>query len=188
LPTGFNKADFTSSCGQETYGIVDANFHLAITNFLNDQMRRILLLSILCPQFVAGICWGGDGLDTWTVRTNSLSSTNWLYDIAYGNDQFVAVGGSQVPSFGGWFHGAGVITTSADGTNWFQKTIPSGTGTLVGLTHAAGFYVAVGNTHNPYLTRRRQLERASLWCYQRPDSRGLRQRPLRRRRLQRCNS
>lgn len=87
--------------------------------------------------------WAADGLDTWIVRTNSLSATNWLYSITYGNDQFVAVGGSQIPRFGGWPEGAGVITSSADGSNWVAKTIP-GTRTLLGVTHAAGFYVAVG--------------------------------------------
>src|SRR5258705_11143303 len=109
-------------------------------------MKRILLLSILCPQFLAWICWGADGLDTWTERSVSLLTTNWLYDIGYGNDQFVVVGGSQIASFGGWgsFPGAGVIATSADVTNWFQDILPSDTFKLLPVTHAAGVYVAVG--------------------------------------------
>jgi hypothetical protein len=95
LQSGLNEADFMSSFGPETYGIVVANIHLAITKLPNDQMKRILLLSILCPQFVARSCWGGDGLDTWTVRSNSLSSTNWL-SVASGKGRFVAVGSSGV--------------------------------------------------------------------------------------------
>ncbi len=104
-----------------------------------NQMKRILLLSILCPQFVARICWCGDGLDTWTVRSNSLTSTNWLYDVAFGNDQFVAVGGSQ-----DIYAGMGVVLTSLDRTNWVQEILPTGTGTRLGITHGAGLYVAVG--------------------------------------------
>src|SRR2546422_6848275 len=88
-------ADFTRSSAQAISGIGVANIYLAITQLPYDQMKRVLLLTILCPQFVAGICWGSDGLDSWTVRTNSLTSTNWLYDVAFGNNQFVAVGGSQ---------------------------------------------------------------------------------------------
>jgi len=140
LQPGFKLGGFHEQFWPETHGIVVANIYLAITKLPNDQMKRILLLSILCPQFVARICWGGDGLDTWTVRSNSLSSTSWLYDVACGNDQFVAVGGSQAQ-----IHpDMGVVLTSLDRTNWLQEILPTGTETLLGVTHAAGFYLAVG--------------------------------------------
>src|SRR5438477_2191667 len=107
-------------------------------------MKRILLPPILSTMLFAQLSRAADGLDIWTLHSRSLSSTNWLYDIAFGKDRFVAVGGSQLPTFGGSFPGRGVIATSVDGTNWFQRTIPPGTGTLVGVTRGPELFVAVG--------------------------------------------
>ncbi len=39
------------------------------------------------------VCGSDDGLNTWDLRISPLRSTNWLYGIAYANDQFVTVGG-----------------------------------------------------------------------------------------------
>jgi len=88
-------------------------------------------------------CLGAaDGLDTWTLRSSPLPSTNMLYAIIYANGQFVAVGGTSPATW----QGAGVILRSTDGTSWTQATIPGGTGTLRSVTSGQGTYVAAGRT------------------------------------------
>src|SRR5437879_4144291 len=116
-----------------------------------NSMRRILMISRLCAMLWWQCLWAADSLDTWTLRLSPLPSTNWLYSIAYGNDQFVAVGGSPVLVGAGQFGaGAGVLMTSPDGANWVQQTIPNGTGTLLGIAFGAELYVAV--TKNRLIT------------------------------------
>ena len=105
-------------------------------------MRSVLMISRLCAIFWLQCLWAANGLDTWTLRSSPLPSTNWLYAIIYANGQFVAVGGTSPATW----QGAGVILRSTDGTSWTQATIPGGTGTLRSVTSGQGTYVAAGRT------------------------------------------
>ena len=67
--------------------------------------------------------------DTWTVR-NPQPTANAMFDVAYGNGQFVAVGD------------LGTIIASADGVNW--TVCQSGTtNRLSAVTYGSGRFVAV---------------------------------------------
>jgi hypothetical protein len=69
-----------------------------------------------------------DGI-TWTAR-NSQTQTG-LNGVAYGNNEFVAVGYN------------GTVVTSPDGTNWTSQT-PETTSTLAAIAYGNGVFVAAG--------------------------------------------
>ena len=70
------------------------------------------------------------GQSHWQV-VSPLPQNNYLYGVAYGNNQFVAVGD------------AGTILTSPDGSTWTSQT--SGTqGLLQAVTYGDSLFVAVG--------------------------------------------
>jgi hypothetical protein len=88
-----------------------------------------LLLITLLLTFVCG-CLPASAQSVWTRQT--LSLTDDLTGIVYGNGQFVAVGDP------------GVIITSPDGTTWTSRT--SGTSNpLRGIAYGNGLYVATGS-------------------------------------------
>lgn len=101
--------------------ISDANSDLIV---LMRAYHRLLLLGAI---FLA------DGLsaqESWSTVPSPV--THGLWSVAWGGDQFVAVGE------------AGTILSSADGVNWTKRE--SGTTRwLVGVTHARGVFVAVGD-------------------------------------------
>jgi len=81
-----------------------------------------------------------DGL-IWSSRVSGIAADT-LFDVAFGNNTFVAVGGSQ---FG---FGPGVTVTSADGITWTPVTWTAGnpapTAVLRGVSYLNGQFVAVG--------------------------------------------
>ena len=93
----------------------------------------------------------GDVLDNWV---SAQFSTNGFYfsDVAYGNNRYVAVGGSIYYDSGSDF---GVICTSEDGQSWtvrhrpvfFVSTFPS---KLNNVIYANGLYLAGGYTSTIY--------------------------------------
>lgn len=85
-----------------------------------------------------------DGI-TWTVQkpgqSGSLTSISVLTEVGYGNNTFVAVGGSG--TFNPASFNNGVILTSSDGANWNNQS--SGIqGLLVGVAYGNQAFVAVG--------------------------------------------
>lgn len=86
----------------------------------------------------AGVILTSPDAVNWTSQDSPTPVS--LYGVAYGNNEFVAVGGNDVA-------GVGVILTGTpDGTNWTQQPV-SGTLTesLTGVLYASGQFVAVGN-------------------------------------------
>ena len=109
-----------------------------------------------------------DGV-TWFNR--HFEDDRYLQGVAYGNGQFVAVGGNlSLTSIDGtnWtpheagggdaiVYGNGIfvavgitgaITTSSDGVNWTQQSLP--TNPLYSIAYNNGQFVAVGGTLNPF--------------------------------------
>jgi hypothetical protein len=84
-----------------------------MTNTLNSSCVLLLLLLSHVGR--------ADGLDIWTKRysTNpfSVSPSDNLSGIVYGNGQFVAVGWHYDTNW----NATGLIVTSPDGVNWFRR-------------------------------------------------------------------
>jgi hypothetical protein len=74
----------------------------------------------------------------WTSQESQTPAS--LYGVAYGNNEFVAVGGNTVAAIGV------ILTGTPDGTTWTPQPV-SGTLTqsLTGVVYADGQFVAVGN-------------------------------------------
>ncbi len=92
-------------------------------------------------QFVAvgdAILTSQDG-SNWTTRVVSLPEP--LYDVTYGDGQFVAVGGHR-PAFGGDVESTTVMT-SPDGVVWTQRSVPT-TNALLSVAWGNGIFVVVG--------------------------------------------
>jgi hypothetical protein len=68
---------------------------------------------------------------TWTSRTSGFGASD-IYDVAYGNGLFVAVGLS------------GTLTTSADGITWTARTSNMSTNDILAVIYANSLWVAVG--------------------------------------------
>src|SRR4030095_8341744 len=81
-----------------------------------------LWLTTMAPAFP-------NGLQEWTPR--SLSSTNDLYAVTFGNGVFIAAGQQ------------GALVVSTNGTQWENRD-SSTTATLRAITYGAGMFVAVG--------------------------------------------
>ncbi len=103
------------------------------------------LLSIASngAQFVAvgrygSILTSPDGVN-WTPRTSGITSwlyaSSWLYDVTWGNNQFVAVGNNG-------------ILTSPDGVTWTSRTSDTFLPKLYGVTWGNNQFVAVGDQHS----------------------------------------
>src|SRR5439155_19477523 len=79
---------------------------------------------------IAARAVAADSLDQW-YRRNPLPTAGRLFGVAYGNNNFIAVGLG------------GAVAASSDGTNWVSQN--SGTsGDLYGVTYGNGVFVAVG--------------------------------------------
>src|SRR5215470_6955217 len=98
------------------------------TTTMNGFKFRTLIFLLICTQ----IGKTKDPFDTWTWR-NPQPTGNILYGLAYGNGQFVAVGG------------AGTIVTSTDGTNWVLRESGSRYSFYGGVIYANGQFVAVSD-------------------------------------------
>src|SRR5207247_7843590 len=61
-----------------------------------------------------------------------------FYQIAYGNGQFVASGGSSAGP-------GGILLTSSDGVNWLKVYISFSRKDVGGIAYGNGQFVAVGN-------------------------------------------
>ena len=68
----------------------------------------------------------------WTQRTSSFSGTA-IYGVTYGNNMFVAVGGS------------GKLATSTNGTTWTQRTSSFDSTAIQSVTYGNNIFVAVGD-------------------------------------------
>jgi hypothetical protein len=74
----------------------------------------------------------------WTSQESATPVS--LYGVAYGNDEFVAVGGNDVAAVGV------ILTGTPDGTTWTQQPFSDSLSeSLTGVTYANGQFVAVGN-------------------------------------------
>lgn len=74
----------------------------------------------------------------WTGRKSPTPVS--LYGVAYGNNEFVAVGGNDVAAVGV------ILTGTPDGTTWTQQPVSGSlTESLTGVIYAGGQFVAVGN-------------------------------------------
>ncbi len=101
------------------------------------KFSAVLALLILTEVGRAG------PLDTWTWR-NPLPTGNDLNGIAYGNGEFVAVGGrSQAHCNGCW---EGTIVTSADGVNWVPRQAVKDFH-FYQIAYGNGQFVAVGGRY-----------------------------------------
>ena len=74
------------------------------------------------------ILTSADGV-SWTIRKEGGFGDDWLYDISYGDNIFVALGGESV-------------LTSLDGINWTKRSSPAHG--LYGITYGDNIFVAVG--------------------------------------------
>ncbi len=102
------------------------------TNFAGSKRHCGLALLCLCLCALLNSL-RADPLDQWTLR-NPLPTDEDLVGIAYGNSQFVAVGG------------LGGIVTSSDGINWVNRQ--SGATNrhfFAGITYGNNQFVAVGD-------------------------------------------
>src|SRR4030095_12352161 len=105
---------------------------------IRNSKKRILMLPGVCLILWSRSLWAVDGLETWTLRTNPLPSTNSLFSIAAANNRFVAVGGADSNPFS---PGGGVIITSSDGMNWTQTR---SSGKLFHVAYGGGLFLAGG--------------------------------------------
>src|SRR5262249_55564717 len=87
-------------------------------------LLAMILLLIVGPTGLAR------PLDSWTWRI-PLPTGNFLFGVAFGNGQFVAVGE------------AGTVGTSPDGVTWSQRQRVT-SNDLIGVTYGNGQFVAVG--------------------------------------------
>jgi hypothetical protein len=93
------------------------------------KMKPVIEYALLVSACFAQIGKGADPLDSWTAT--SSGTQNGLYAVAYGNNQFVAVGGG------------GTVVTSPDGVTWTERN--SGTTNWLGsIAFGNGQFVAVG--------------------------------------------
>jgi hypothetical protein len=89
-------------------------------------------------QFVAvgyygRIDYSSDGTSWTNVTDTTFGISDYIYDVAYGNNRYVAVGKN------------GKMAYSTNGSTWTAVTDSTfGTSTIYGITYAAGKFVAVG--------------------------------------------
>jgi hypothetical protein len=142
-----------------------------LSNYGVEDMRKVFILAvfILSAFLTAGSYGGGGGGvvgTTWTQRNSGTSSSLW--SVAYGNNTFVAVGGTVLTSQDGvkWIKhnlgyepnditygnnifvavgGRGTILTSRDGVNWTDRDSETGSN-LYDVTYANNNFVAVGES------------------------------------------
>ena len=91
-------------------------------------------------QFVAtgdNICTSSDGM-TWTTRTKP---DGYYLRVVWSGTQFVAAG---------YYSSAGVIMTSANGTDWALQTLPVGTAGLTGIAYSGSMFVAITGNDSKY--------------------------------------
>jgi hypothetical protein len=84
------------------------------------------------------------------IAVNSADGVEWaqyylginknLSGIAYGGDQFIAVGGTGYPN------ASAALFTSTNGGNWVERQ-PGATNTLLAITYGHGLFVAVGGNY-----------------------------------------
>jgi hypothetical protein len=86
-------------------------------------MVLLVMLAVCQPSFAVP-------LDEWNWR-NPLPTSNYIYEVAYGNGTFVAVGD------------CGTIITSPDGATWTNRSFPTDK-FLYGVCYGNGVFVAVG--------------------------------------------
>jgi hypothetical protein len=82
--------------------------------------------------------WSGDAVD-WAPASPALPPVHSLFDVAYGEGVFVAVGTDQEGLQTG-----GLVLTSADGMAWAPQASATTMG-LMGVAYGDGAFVAVGN-------------------------------------------
>ncbi len=86
---------------------------------------------------------GGQIWNSWPIINPPLgSSSTWFNGVAYGNQNYVAVGGL-----------GGATYTSADGQQWTERTWNLGTDNWRGIAYANGWFVVVGEASSGYETR-----------------------------------
>jgi hypothetical protein len=95
--------------------------------------RRLSILAVLCTLLWFTSPARADPLDNWHLR-HSVGN-GWMFDIAYGNGTFVAVGKT--------YDGRCRVATSRDGVTW-TETIFDISGALFGVTYGYDTFVAVG--------------------------------------------
>jgi hypothetical protein len=76
-------------------------------------------------------------LDQWRIHGVEYGGSDFVNGIAFGNGQFVVVGG-------GW-DAAPNILTSTDGVNWVPRQLSAPFPILYGIGYGNGRFVAVGN-------------------------------------------
>ena len=79
------------------------------------------------------VMYSTDGID-WT-SANAASASQW-YDVAYGNDRFVAVSSGGDPNR---------AMTSATGISWQGRQLPGSGGSWTGVGYGNGTWIAVGS-------------------------------------------
>lgn len=111
-----------------------------VTTFASGGKGFINALAFGAGKFVAGggnghTAYSADGL-TWeaNAQTEEIFNSNYINDISYGGDKFVAVG--EAP--------AGTIAYSSDGVNWTQAPDPKTDKALTAVAYGGGYFVAVG--------------------------------------------
>jgi hypothetical protein len=82
------------------------------------------------------VVYSTDGGSSWTLANGAVSATEWS-DIAYGNNRFVALGGTT---------GNGRITAySFDGITWYESVIEDDLPSLNYISYAQGLFIASGS-------------------------------------------
>ncbi|MEL7566705.1 MAG: immunoglobulin-like domain-containing protein, partial [Dehalobacterium sp.] len=127
MAVGYNGTLITSSNG-EIWQKVNVGTDTDRLTGIAYGNRKYVIVGTAC-DYVARIYTSDDG-QTW--RETAAVPHHWLYDVVYGDGQFVAVGQS------------GKILLSADGENWVTKTVSPMDYTLLSVTYANGKYVAAG--------------------------------------------
>jgi len=92
-------------------------------DFIEVLAGIFLLLLLTAPVAIAA------PLDNWHIRNSPIQKQ--LYDVAYGNNAFVAVGNN------------GAILTSTDGITWIDRSV-SGVSNIEGIVYGNNIFVAVG--------------------------------------------
>ena len=102
---------------------------------MNAPIKLPFQVTLFLPLIVSAIGWA-DPLDTWTLTTPSPTRSP-LAAVAFGNGQFVAVGG------GPYTGSEAVIVSSTDGIKWVKQQPWTNT-TLAGITYASRQFVVSG--------------------------------------------
>ena len=88
----------------------------------------LIMVALITPNYAQAVS------DEWE-QVSPFPTANSISDVAYGNNQFVAVGRNQV------------IITSTDGKNWVVSDHPQAVNSnLASITYGNGRFVAVGSS------------------------------------------